>query len=78
MENAVAQVGPLLAQVIVYNIGGNAQRSELDKLCEPLKKLVTRQVHAQKWLETALLADNFPSEKVDAKERLIFLKKITR
>jgi hypothetical protein len=78
IENTVAQVGPLLAQALVYNIGGHAQRSELDKLCEPFKKLVVRQTHAKKWLEAALLADNFPSDKVDAKDRLVFLQKVTK
>ncbi|KAG7070567.1 importin 13 [Colletotrichum scovillei] len=39
IDHAIAQLGPLLAQSIVRNIGGTASRSELDRLSEPLKKM---------------------------------------
>ena len=69
-------LGPLFAQTLVQNIGGNAARSELDKLSEPLKKLVTQQVRAQAWLEQALLHESFPSTLVTAEEKIVFLKKV--
>ncbi|KAK0673919.1 putative importin [Cercophora samala] len=86
VSNAMSYFGPLLAQTLINNIGGNAARSELDKLSEPLKKLVTQQVQAQAWLEGALTRTDeggngggFPSgaaERVSMQERAAFLKKV--
>ena len=72
------QLGPLLAKALIYNIGGNAARSELDKLSEPLKKLVVRQARSKSWLETALFDEDFPSSKVTVAERRAFLLRIMR
>ncbi len=68
----------MLAQALVYNIGGHAARSELDKLSDPVKKLVMRQVNAKAWLETALLDASFPSDKVSDKDKKLFLQKIMK
>ncbi|KAI1322816.1 armadillo-type protein [Xylariaceae sp. FL0255] len=76
LDEALIHFGPQLAQSLVQNIGGQAQRSQLDKLCEPLKKLLVCHVHASKWLEAALNDPSFPSEKVSAKDRASFLKKL--
>lgn len=74
MENSL---GPLVARTLMENIGGNAARSELDKLSDPLKKLITNQVHAQQWLQEALFRDDFPGNKcVGAEEKMLFLKKV--
>lgn len=78
IDAALQHLGPLLAQALIYNIGGNAARSDLDKLSEPLKKLVVRQVQAKSWLEAALLGDNFPSNKVTDKEKMTFLQKVVK
>jgi len=59
-------------------VGGNAARSELDKLSDPLKKLVFQNANARQWLEAALNDSSFPSDKVSPAERALFLKKITR
>jgi hypothetical protein len=69
-------IGPNLAEVLINNFGGNAARSELDSLSEPLKKLVFKQPMSKKWLEAALLNPSFPSQKVDAREKHAFLAKI--
>ena len=68
----------MLAQALVYNIGGHAARSELDKLSDPVKKLVVRQVSAKAWLEAALLDSHFPSDKVSDKDKQLFLQKIMK
>lgn len=78
IDSAFQHLGPLLAQALIYNIGGSASRSELDKLSEPLKKLVVRQVRSKSWLEAALLGDGFPSDKVTAAQRKTFLQKVMR
>lgn len=70
--------GPLLAQALIYNIGGHAARSELDKLSDPIKKLTVRQVNARSWLESALLAQSFPSNKVGVQEKRQFLQKVMK
>jgi hypothetical protein len=71
-------LGLLVTQSLVQNIGGNASRSELDKLSEPLKKLVVQQVRAQVWLEQTLFSESFPSTRVSGQDKGIFLKKIIR
>ncbi|KAL3959054.1 hypothetical protein ACCO45_007216 [Purpureocillium lilacinum] len=55
---------------------GNASRSELDKLSEPLKKLVSRHAGAKDWLQTALNDGSFPSSKVSAEQKSAFVKKV--
>ncbi|KAK4249639.1 hypothetical protein C7999DRAFT_39301 [Corynascus novoguineensis] len=92
ISSAMAHLGPLIARSLVRNVGGHAARSELDKLCEPLKKLVSNCVGAQGWLHAALFADhqqdqqaegggggggnNGHAERVGPEERMAFLRKI--
>ncbi|KAF9869360.1 hypothetical protein CkaCkLH20_13171 [Colletotrichum karsti] len=78
IDHAISQLGPLLAQSIVRNIGGNASRSELDRLSEPLKKMVSHQVKARVWLEQALFDPSFPGQQVSADEKAVFLKKVIK
>lgn len=78
VAGAMGHLGPLVARSLVRNVGGEAMRSELDKLSEPLKKLVVQQSSAQAWLEAALLAGDFPSDKVGPEEKRAFLKKIIK
>ena len=54
------EYGPILSLALIAQITGRAQRSELDQLCEPLKALITTQVHAQNWIEAALSSPNLP------------------
>jgi len=75
-KQIIEQLGPFLAQALVYNVSGNAARSELDKITDPLKKLIVWQVRAKTWLETALFESNGQESKVGESERRIFLQKI--
>ncbi|KAK4155198.1 armadillo-type protein [Chaetomidium leptoderma] len=90
IANAMTHLGPLVARSLVRNIGGRAARSELDKLCEPLKKLVTSQPEAQNWLHQALIFEGgegdggggdkegcFPGAgRVGVEERVVWLRKV--
>ncbi|KAI1497513.1 armadillo-type protein [Biscogniauxia marginata] len=76
VDDAMSHLGPQIAQSLVHNIGGKASRSELDRLSDPLKKLVATHVHAQKWLEAALNNPAFPSDKVSSRDKALFLKKV--
>ncbi|KAI8963555.1 ARM repeat-containing protein [Daldinia sp. FL1419] len=76
VDNALTYLGPKLSESLIHNIGGKAARSELDKLCEPLKKLVAQQVNARQWLGAALQDPAFPSDKVSAEDKELFLKKV--
>ncbi|KAI6247276.1 Importin beta-like protein [Erysiphe necator] len=76
LDSALQYLGPLLTKDLIFSIAGNAARSELDKLSVPLRKLTTCHVNAKKWFETALFQHNFPSEKVDFKEKKIFIEKV--
>lgn len=77
IASATETLGPMLAQALVQNIGGRAARSELDKLSDPLKKLVVQHPRAQAWLERALLDEAFPGAQVSREERLLFLRKLS-
>ncbi|KAI0115812.1 armadillo-type protein [Nemania sp. FL0031] len=76
LNEAMSHFGPQLSQSLIQNIGGRAARSDLDKLSDPLKKLVVQHAHASKWLESALNDSNFPSDKVSTEYKALFLKKL--
>ncbi|KAI1074084.1 armadillo-type protein [Whalleya microplaca] len=76
VDNAMSHLGPQLSQSLIQNIGGRASRSELDKLSDPLKRLVVQHVQARQWLEVALNSPSFPSDKVSMDDRAVFLKKV--
>lgn len=71
-------LGPLLAQSLARNIGGHASRSELDRLSEPIKKLINRYPMARQWLGAGLSHGSFPSDKVTAEQKSLFVKKLVR
>ena len=71
-------LGPLLGQSLARNIGGNASRSELDKLSEPIKKLVSHYPSAKDWLGAGLEDPSFPSSKVTSEDKALFVKKLIR
>ncbi|GAP86497.1 putative ARM repeat-containing protein [Rosellinia necatrix] len=76
LNDAMSHFGPRLSQSLMQNIGGRAARSDLDKLSDPLKKLIVQHVHASKWLEAALNDPSFPSDKVSPQEKALFVKKL--
>ncbi|KAJ2989104.1 hypothetical protein NUW58_g3638 [Xylaria curta] len=76
LNNAISHFGPLLSQSLMQNIGGKASRSDLDKLSDPLKKLIVQHVYASKWLEAALNDPGFPSDKVSPQDKALFVKKL--
>ncbi|KAI0840494.1 ARM repeat-containing protein [Hypoxylon sp. FL0890] len=76
INDAMSYLGPKLSESLIQNIGGKAARSELDRLSEPLKKLVAQHVHARQWLQAALQDPAFPSDKVSPEDKELFLKKI--
>lgn len=53
-------------------------RSELDKLSDPLKKLVVQHVSARQWLEAAVFDVDFPSDNVSPADKTMFIKKVIR
>ncbi|KAI2630597.1 ARM repeat-containing protein [Hypoxylon sp. NC1633] len=76
VNNAMTYLGPKLSESLIQNIGGKASRSELDKLSDPLKKLVVQHVSARDWLHAALYDPTFPSDNVSREDKILFLKKI--
>jgi hypothetical protein len=71
-------LGPSLAQALVYNISGNAARSELDKVSDPLKRLVARQVHAKSWLQSAFIEKDQIGDKTNGTDKRVTLQKIIK
>ncbi|KAI9843453.1 MAG: hypothetical protein M1837_006299 [Sclerophora amabilis] len=78
LDTTILSLGPELAHILIFNVGGNAARSELDIISEPLKKMVFRQPRSRMWLEKALFSRDFPSDKVAAPEKRRFLQKIMK
>ncbi|EWC45619.1 hypothetical protein DRE_05180 [Drechslerella stenobrocha 248] len=78
VEMILQQTGETLAKNLVMAIGGGAARSELDNVTEPLKKMVFKQLQARKWLEQGMFSngEGFPSAKVTAEDKGMFLKKL--
>ena len=70
--------GPLLCQALVNQIGGDAARSELDMLADPLKKLIVKHPQAKKWLSEALYSIQFPSKRVNDGDKRIWLHKVIK
>ncbi len=70
------QLGPVISHSLVHNFGGNAARSQLDKLSDPLKRLVVQHVNTRHWLEAALNDPSFPGEKATPADKSTFLKKV--
>lgn len=70
------QLGPALSRSLIRNVGGNAARSQLDKISDPLKRLVVQHVDARHWLEAALNDPLFPGEKATTADKAAFLKKV--
>ncbi|KAL2887150.1 importin 13 [Ceratocystis lukuohia] len=75
-RKAVEKLGPNIAECLMRNIGGNAARSELDRLSLPIKRMVATKPQAKMWLEAALMNPSFPSSKVSEEDKSQFLKKI--
>ena len=78
MNQAMAEMGPGVTLSLIRNIGGNASRSELDKVTDPLKKLASLHPSAQSWIQAALFHPSFPSQNVSEKEKMMFLRKVIR
>ncbi|KID69796.1 importin 13, partial [Metarhizium hybridum] len=75
-EQAMGTLGPLLARSLARNIGGRASRSELDRLSEPIKRLVNCYPLAKEWLQSGLGHTSFPSSKVTEEQKALFVKKV--
>lgn len=68
----ISQSGPALVRTLVFNFGGNASRSELDRLVQPFRKVVASRVEARKWIEKALFDEQFPSQRVNSQSKNTF------
>lgn len=76
IDHALNLVGAPLAQALVKNYSGEALRTQLDKLSNPLRRLVVRHPKASQWLEAALQDQALPNDRVSATDKAVFLKKI--
>ena len=78
VDAAMQTHGPNLARVLMRGIGGEAARSELDNLSEPLKKMVYKQPRAKQWLTNALASDDFSSRVVSDVDKRVWLQKVVK
>jgi len=78
VPQAMAELGPAVTQSLIRNIGGNASRSELDKLSDPIKKMAAQQVMAASWIEAGLFHTTFPSQNISDQDKRAFARKVIR
>lgn len=82
VQAAIARIveacGPTLAEKLCWALGGGCQRSDVDTLAEPLKKLVVRQPRCKAWLLEALKPEGFPTANVSEKDKRMFVDKVLR
>ncbi|KAI4165730.1 MAG: hypothetical protein LQ342_000673 [Letrouitia transgressa] len=78
VEVILQEYGPRFCHALIQEIGGEASRSELDTLAEPLKKMVFVQISAKAWLSNALFSNDFPSQKMGDHEKRLWLQKIMK
>jgi len=73
----VSSMGPHIAACLVNQIGGLAQRSELEALSKVLRSLITTQPATRRWLEGALSSETFvAAARVGEADRRVFVQKI--
>ncbi|KAL8710953.1 MAG: hypothetical protein Q9220_004552 [cf. Caloplaca sp. 1 TL-2023] len=78
VSDILEQYGPQATAAIVNNIAGEAARSELERLAEPLRKMVFAQPKAKQWLSSALFSNAFPSSKVGSAEKKFWLQQVMK
>lgn len=74
IDNVMMHYGPKLVMCLTRQIGGHAQRSDLDILCGPLVVMLVRQPQIKTWLTQGLGDSSFPGTNMSMKNREIFLK----
>ena len=75
---AIRDWGGEVTRALMFGIGGNAARSELDALAELLRKLIVTLPDVKFWLQSDLFSNGFPSQLVKENDKLVFLKKILK
>ncbi|KAF2142854.1 uncharacterized protein K452DRAFT_357923 [Aplosporella prunicola CBS 121167] len=73
-DTVIQVLGPHLMTALIYQVSGEAARSDFEHLIEPLKLLITKQPRSKMWMEAALLSPEFPAPKVEEKDRRWFQK----
>ncbi len=68
--------GPTICVILIHGIAGEVPRSNLETLAESLKKLIFAQPQAKQWISAALEHPNFPSKKITAAQKRIWLQKV--
>ncbi|PNS15602.1 hypothetical protein CAC42_861 [Sphaceloma murrayae] len=76
-QSVVDDLLPHVATAIVHQVGGNAQRSELEAISRVLRAFIVASPKSKGLLDMALSTSSFPAEaKVDAKGKRMFVGKI--
>ncbi|KAK3715372.1 member of the karyopherin-beta [Vermiconidia calcicola] len=76
INQVMSSYGQQLVYSLLHQIRGQAQRSELDYVCEPLKALLLHQSGTQTWLQSALADERFAIPRVTMNDRAMFLRQI--
>ncbi|KAB2576968.1 Importin-beta [Lasiodiplodia theobromae] len=72
LDQVFEALGAILVKVLVFNIAGEAQRTSLEEVTLPLRRIITKHPRVSTWIDEALNAPDFPAPKVPEKERQWF------
>ncbi|KAI9669603.1 MAG: hypothetical protein M1831_007299 [Alyxoria varia] len=76
VSEIVDSFGEKITTCLINCFGGDASRSELDRLSTPFRELVGRYPTARTWIERALAAPEFPSQGVENKDKRMFAQQV--
>lgn len=76
MTQVLDAYGPRLAAALMRQFGGQAMRSDLEFLCEPLKALLLHQRQSQSWLQDGLASIIPANQAMGSEEKSKFLRQL--
>ena len=78
LDASVGSEGLRLGEALMFAVGGNVPRSELEAVMPPLRRLISNRKEAHNWCWMALCHDDFPSKRMSEEEKRVFLHKILK
>lgn len=74
VDEITTTYGPQFGLALMLQVGGLAQRSELDVLCDPLRAMLMNQKSAQSWISAGLMNEMFPNKNITTEQKTKFMR----
>ena len=72
----MSNYAPVLATALMQQVGGHAQRSELDSISKVIRAMISYYGAWKPAFEQALFSPGFPSSRVSEEDKRVFLSKL--